>query len=155
MKQGFYLSDVSVSWFKRMANRENKSVGSYIDAHYFEWVGRRVVIKDSGLIELIEYRKNDNPWAKSIVERGDKPLPKFKSPAVYDGVVWLAMFGKWERRKHEFTVSDDAIEALASWVVSEEIVRRRAASVNTLASQALELVGRGWTEPRVSDARSA
>lgn len=148
---GFYLSDVAHNTMRRNAANENVTLARYINNHWAEWVALDVVVRDEGVKALIGKRAVD-VRSLGALERGDIRPPKFKSRPEHDGVVWLAMFGAWKRRKREVRgVEADAIEALATWVVNEGVVRRRAASETTLASQALELIGRGWVKPHVAD----
>ena len=146
----FYLSDPSYRWIKDQARQEELSTSRWVELHYPDLVSRRLCIKDSGLIELIAARSID-PSTQSVIERGDKPIPYHRAPIEYDGVVWQAMFGSWGRLPRELGVSEDAVGALAAWTVREKVVRRRAATQPTLASEALELIGRGWTCSETSD----
>jgi hypothetical protein len=148
--ESYYLSDASYEWMKRSAGRERIPVSFFIEAHYPEWVEQRFCIKDSGMIELIEARRERvrRELSPSAVERNDGARRRYAAPDLYDGVVWHAMFGSWKRRARELRISRDCIEALAAWVQRENVVQRRAASASSLAGQSLELIGRGWIGER-------
>jgi hypothetical protein len=144
----FYLSDVSHEWVRRGAGRERLSMGRWVEKHYADWVDDTLDIKDSGLRELIVVRVEDvaRRSSDSALERGDAVRLKYAPPPLYDGVNFQAMFGAWERKAHELDVSEDAVNALAAWTQREGVVQRRAATPSMLASQALELFGRGWVK---------
>lgn len=143
-----YLSDTAHSELKKQAHKAKLSMSAYIERKWSEWITLNLKIKDTGLIEVMEARvaevKRRN--SDSAIERGDRPKARYSTPTVHDGVIWQAMFGAWGRKAHQFTLTDDAINALAGWTVDQGVVRRRAATTTTLAAQALELIGRGWTK---------
>lgn len=145
MGDTYYLSDLSHSWFKKMAGREDRTLGQYIEKYYVDWVAKRPVV-DASVEQLIEERSaRMSLQYATVVERNDERVPAYQAPALYDGVVWQAVFGAWRRRPRVINgISEDCEYALAEWIETSAVVRRRAATTATLASQALELIGRGW-----------
>lgn len=144
----YFLSDTAYAWIREGARREHVGLSAWIEKHYPEWVEDAVCVRDGGLLELIEARaaEQDRRHSHSVVERGDVRKPPYRALAVYDGVVWKAMFGAWDRSARELRLSRDCVDALAAWTLREAVVQRRASSVRALAAQALELMGRRWVK---------
>lgn len=147
MVELFFLSENSHNWFRVKAGSEGFTIGQYINLHYREWTSRKLVIKDSGVRELIEsrIREKEIRYSDSIVERGDRRKPRYWPSMKYDGKVWLCIFGG--RRIHRYAGIDvEAFDGVVEWFRDSEVVRKRAATDGQLFSQALELIGRQWIE---------
>lgn len=139
----YYLSDGSFGNLKRKAKGE--AIGTYVEGAVREWIKREVVLPKD-VVELIEGRREEKARkaSRSSVERRDRRRVTVGASERYDGVVWQAVFGGWERRPHEIQVSVGVETALADWYEKQGVVTRRAASLRTLCGYALELIGRGW-----------
>lgn len=147
MTELFFLSESSHNWFRVKAGSEGFTIGQYINLHYREWTSRKLVIKDPKIVELVAERVREKArrYSDSIVEREDRPRPRYWPSPLYDGKVWLSIFGG--RRIHRYAGIDArAFDGVVEWMRDSEVVRKRAATDGQLFSQALELIGRQWIE---------
>jgi hypothetical protein len=145
----YYLSDVSYGRLRLDAKKAGTNVSAYVEeaVKRGNWIHDDVVIRDSGLLELIQARTDEleRQRSASALARGDKRRRTVGPEIMYDGVVYNAMFA-WGREVRELKLSEEVEAKLCEWLMSQGVVQRRAASVRTRAGCALELIGRGWID---------